>query len=86
MFLFPSFGVLHVNFVGQNVVDIYFIAGQSNAGNLGALNSYDAFGYDGNSPTINANSFDNQSEAGFELTFSRIAQPRRTGASAQTAN
>ena len=32
----------------QNVVDVYFITGQSNAGNLSELNSYDVGGYDGN--------------------------------------
>ena len=56
----------------QNVVDVYFITGQSNAGNLAELNSYDIGGYDGNVPPINANSFDNQSEQGFTLTFGRI--------------
>ena len=56
----------------QNVVDVYFITGQSNAGNLSELNSYDVGGYDGNIPPINTNSFDNQSEQGFTLTFGRI--------------
>ena len=52
----------------QNVVDVYFIAGQSNAGNLGEINSYDVQGYNG----YNAADFDEQVEAGFTLYFGRI--------------
>ena len=51
----------------QNV-DVYFIAGQSNAGNLGEINSYDVQGYNG----YNAADFDEQVEAGFTLYFGRI--------------
>ena len=42
----------------QNV-DVYFIAGQSNAGNLGEINSYDVQGYNG----YNAADFNEQVEA-----------------------
>ena len=52
----------------QNVVDVYFIAGQSNAGNLGEINSYDVQGYNG----YNAANFNQQVEAGFTLSFGRI--------------
>jgi len=52
----------------QNVVDVYFIAGQSNAGNIGEINSYDVQGYNG----YNAADFDEQVEAGFSLYFGRI--------------
>ena len=52
----------------QNVVDVYFIAGQSNAGNLGEINSYDVQGYNG----YNAADFNQQVEAGFTLSFGRI--------------
>lgn len=52
----------------QNVVDVYFIAGQSNAGNLGEINSYDVQGYNG----YNAADFNEQVEAGFTLYFGRI--------------
>ena len=52
----------------QNAVDVYFIAGQSNAGNLGEINSYDVQGYNG----YNAANFDNQTESGFTLHFGRI--------------
>ena len=51
----------------QNV-DVYFIAGQSNAGNLGEINSYDVQGYNG----YNAADFNEQVEAGFTLYFGRI--------------
>lgn len=51
-------------------VDVYFITGQSNAGNFGEINSYDSEGYGPGG--INGNTFDNQSEAGFNLTFGRI--------------
>ena len=52
----------------QNMVDVYFIAGQSNAGNLGEINSYDVQGYNG----YNAADFNEQVEAGFTLYFGRI--------------
>ena len=52
----------------QNEVDVYFITGQSNAGNIGEINSYDVQGYNG----YNAADFDNQTEAGFTLSFARI--------------
>ena len=51
----------------QNV-DVYFIAGQSNAGNLGEINSYDVQGYNG----YNAADVNEQVEAGFTLYFGRI--------------
>ena len=54
----------------QGPVDIYFIAGQSNAGNFGEINSYDSEGYGPGG--INGNTFNNQSQAGFTLRFGRI--------------
>lgn len=61
-------GLISSTAVSQNVVDIYFIAGQSNAGNFGEVNSYDVQGYNG----YNAADFDNQTESGFTLSFGRI--------------
>ena len=52
----------------QNEVDVYFIAGQSNAGNIGEINSYDVQGYNGYDGAM----FDAQTEAGFTLSFARI--------------
>ena len=53
--------------IGQEV-DVYFITGQSNAGNFGEINSNDVQGYNG----YNAADFDQQTDAGFNLTFARI--------------
>lgn len=60
--------------VAQDFVDVYFIAGQSNAGNFGEINSNDVQGYNG----YNAADFSNQSDVGFNLTFGRI-RDRRSG-------
>ncbi len=54
----------------QGPVDIYFLTGQSNAGNFGEINSYDSEGYGPGG--INGNTFNNQSNAGFTLSFGRI--------------
>ena len=55
-------------------VDVYFITGQSNAGNVGEMNSYDVQGYNG----YNAADFDAQTPFGFELTFARIRDRSNT--------
>ena len=57
--------------VGSSIaqeVDVYFITGQSNAGNVGEMNSYDVQGYNG----YNAAMFDAQTPFSFELSFGRI--------------
>ena len=51
-------------------IDVYFIIGQSNAGNFGEINSHDAEGYIAGG--INGNSFNNRMDAGFALNFGRI--------------
>lgn len=51
-------------------IDVYFIIGQSNAGNFGEINSYDVEGYPAGG--INGSSFDEQTDAGFRLNFGRI--------------
>lgn len=60
-------GLSSVSFVNADVIDVYFIAGQSNAGNIGELNSFDATGYNGrNRDTAN------RSQQAFNLDFARI--------------
>ena len=57
----------------QNV-DVYFIAGQSNAGNIGEINSYDVQGYNG----YNAADFDEQVEAGFTpVSYTHLTLPTK---------
>lgn len=54
-------------------VDVYFITGQSNSGNMGEMNSYDVQGYNG----YNGAMFNAQTPFNFEFTFARIRD--RTG-------
>ena len=56
-----------VSTVNAEVLEVYFVTGQSNGGNLTELNSYDPQGYTG------LNQADaNRSEQGFTLDFARI--------------
>ena len=62
------FALLVVSPTVAQEVDVYFITGQSNAGNVGEMNSYDVQGYNG----YNGAMFNAQTPFSFELTFARI--------------